>query len=236
MISFIVPAHNEDRWIGGCLASIRKAAESLGQPYEVLVVDDASTDATAEIAQRHAARVIRIDDRQISKSRDAGARAAQGELFFFIDADTLANEMAVSAAVEAMRAGAVGGGCIPEFDRHLPLAARIVYHVCIGVARWGRWVGGCFLFCTREAYDATGGFSTQLYAGEDIAFIQALKRVGSVSIPKPTVVTSGRKLDVVGVWEIIYLVLAVVIRGPYHRSRKGLDIFYGERAEACRQR
>jgi hypothetical protein len=133
-----------------------------------------------------------------------------------------------------MRSGAVGGGCIPEFDRRLPLAARVVYGVSIAVARLLRWVGGCFLFCSREAYDAIGGFSERLFAGEDIAFIQALKRVGRVNIPQPKVITSGRKLDVVGVGEILFLLLAVVVRGPYHTSKKGLDIFYGQRAQASR--
>jgi glycosyltransferase involved in cell wall biosynthesis len=236
MISFIVPAHNEERWIGNCLASIRSTADAVGQPYEVIVVDDASTDATSQIAQHHSARVIRIEERQISRARNAGARAAQGELYFFIDADTLANEEAVRAALEAMRSGAAGGGCVPEFDRRLPLVWRILYHVFASIGRRARLVGGCFLFCTREAYDATGGFSEQLYAGEDLAFIQALKRVGRAVIPGPTVITSGRKLDVMGAGEVILLLLAVVIRGPYHTSRKGLDFFYGDRAQACRQR
>ena len=51
MISFIVPAHNEELWIGGCLDSIRAAMEKLAEPYEVIVVDDASTDATPRIAR-----------------------------------------------------------------------------------------------------------------------------------------------------------------------------------------
>jgi hypothetical protein len=104
----------------------------------------------------------------------------------------------------------------------------------VGIGRLARWVGGCCLFCTRPAYEATGGFSERLYAGEDLAFIQALKRVGRVVIPRPTVITSARKLEVVGVGEILFLLLTVAIRGPHHTSRKGLDLFYGRRANACR--
>jgi len=68
------------------------------------------------------------------------------------------------------------------------------------MARLIRWVGGCFLFCTREAYSAEGGFSGSLYAGEDIAFVQALKQVEHFVVLKPAVVTSGRKLNAVGPW------------------------------------
>src|SRR5579859_2698674 len=93
-----------------------------------------------------------------------------------------------------------------------------------------RWVGGCFLFCTREAYTATGGFSESLYAGEDIAFVQALKKAGRFVVLKPTVVTSGRKLNVVGPWEVAGLMLKIAIRGSRYESKWVLDILYGQRA------
>jgi glycosyltransferase involved in cell wall biosynthesis len=48
MISFIIPAHNEERLIGRTLAAIHEAAGGLGVDYEIIVADDASTDATAK--------------------------------------------------------------------------------------------------------------------------------------------------------------------------------------------
>jgi glycosyltransferase involved in cell wall biosynthesis len=232
MISFIVPAHNEDLWIGKCLASIRVSLEKLGEAREVIVVDDASTDSTPQIAEQMGARVIRVEHRHISATRNAGAREARGEVLFFVDADTQANERAVIAALEALRAGAAGGGCVFEFDRPLPLWGRIMYPVGVGVGRLIRWVGGCFLFCTRGAYDAAGGFSERLYAGEEIAFIQALKRVGCFVVPKPTVVTSGRKLKGMGPWEAIRVLLAFAI---YYERKDRLDFLYGKRAQDCRK-
>jgi glycosyltransferase involved in cell wall biosynthesis len=50
MISFIVPAHNEQAWVGRCLSAIRAAMEVVGEPHEVVVADNASSDATATIA------------------------------------------------------------------------------------------------------------------------------------------------------------------------------------------
>jgi glycosyltransferase involved in cell wall biosynthesis len=208
--------------------------EKVGAPYEVIVVDDASTDSTARIAEQMQARTIRVEHRKISAVRNAGARAAGGEVFFFVDADTKVNERAVSAALTALRAGAAGGGCVFDFDRPIPPWARIIFFFAVVLARLIRWVGGCFLFCTREAYSATGGFSESLYAGEDIAFVQALKKVGRFVVLKPTVMTSGRKLDVAGFWEVVGLVLRIAIRGSRYESKWVRDILYGRRAQECR--
>ena len=231
MLSFIVPAHNEELWIGKCLDSLRTSVEKVREPYEMIVVDDASTDSTPRIAEQMGARVLRVEHRKISAVRNAGARAARGEIFFFVDADTQVNERAVAAALEALSAGAVGGGCVFELDGPTPLWGRIILYFAVLVGRLIRWVGGCFVFCTREAYTATGGFSESLYAGEDIAFVQALKKVGRFVVLKPTVVTSGRKLKVAGPWRVIGLMLTIALRGARYESKWVLDILYGQRAQ-----
>jgi glycosyltransferase involved in cell wall biosynthesis len=235
MISFIVPAHNEEGWIGKCLASIRTTMAKLAEPYEVIVVDDASTDSTPRIAEQMGVRTIRVEHRKISAVRNAGARAACGEIFFFVDADTQVNERAVGAALGALRAGVVGGGCVFDFDGPTPLWGRIILFFAVRAARLIRWVGGCFLFCTREAYNATGGFSESLYAGEDLAFVQALKKVGRFVVPKPMVVSSGRKLRVVGPSEVIGLLLRIALRGPRYENKMVMDILYGQRAQDSKE-
>jgi len=231
MLSFIIPAHNEELWIGKCLTSIRAAMESLGEPFELIVVDDASTDSTRQIAEGMGARTLRVEHRKISAVRNAGARVAGGDVFFFVDADTQVNEPAISAALMALRAGAVGGGAVFDFDGPTPLWARIILFFAVRAARVIKWVGGCFVFCTRTAYQATGGFSESLYAGEDIAFVQALKQIGHFVVIKPKVVSSGRKLNVVGLWEVLGLLLTIAIRGPRYESKWVLDILYGRRAQ-----
>jgi len=198
-------------------------------------VDDDSTDATSVIAGQMGARTLRVAHRKISAVRNEGARAAVGEVLFFVDADTQVNERAIRAALATLQAGAAGGGCVFKFDGPIPLWARLIHSLAVVMARIIRWTGGCFLFCSREAYRATGGFSENLRAGEDIAFVQALKKAGRFVVLKPTVVTSGRKLDVVGPWEVIKLVLTIVIRGPRYESPWVLDILYGQRAKDCRK-
>ena len=78
MVSFIVPAYNEELELCSTLAAIRAATSGLSQPFEIIVVDDASTDATPEIAERAGARVVPINRRQIAAAPKPGARAAPG--------------------------------------------------------------------------------------------------------------------------------------------------------------
>jgi glycosyltransferase involved in cell wall biosynthesis len=87
MLSFVIPAYNEELLLGRTLEAIRTAAAASCEPFETIVVDDASTDRTAAIAAEHGARVIPVHFRQISRTRNAGARAAAGEFLLFVDAD-----------------------------------------------------------------------------------------------------------------------------------------------------
>ena len=147
MTSFIVPAHNEELWIGKCLGSIRATMDKIAEPHELIVVDDASTDSTAGIAEQFGARTIRVEHRKISAVRNAGAREACGELLFFVDADTQVNERAMAAALKAMRSGAAaGGGGLFDYDAPEPLWARITLAFATLAARLIQWSSGCFLF------------------------------------------------------------------------------------------
>lgn len=230
MISFIIPAHNEEALLGRTLASVRAAARALGGPSEVLVVDDASTDRTAAIAAEHRARVVGVDHRQIAATRNAGARAAGGDRFVFVDADTAVSPRVVRAATRALARGAVGGGCLIHLDGRRPayavaieLALRLFSPV-VGLA------GGCFLFCTRAAYDAAGGFDEGLYATEEVAFAGRLKRQGRFVILRETVTTSGRKLRAHGALDLVRLAARLARGGLASvRRRDGLEFWYGPR-------
>jgi glycosyltransferase involved in cell wall biosynthesis len=230
MISFIVPAHNEELLIGATLASIHAAARETEVEYELIVVDDASTDATAQIAAGHAARVISVNNRQISATRNCGARAARGDIFIFVDADTLATADAVRDIVKVIDNGAAGGGCLFRFDGNLPRWARLTYPIGLCLFRLLNVVGGCFLFCTRQTFEAIGGFSKDHFAAEELIFRNAVRRVGKFVIPPAMVVTSGRKLRAYTGFEILWTLIKISCGGPRsYRARDGLDVWYGER-------
>jgi glycosyltransferase involved in cell wall biosynthesis len=195
MISFIVPAHNEQSCIGRTLQAINDAARVVGQPYEIIVVDDASTDATAEVARQHNATVVPVNHRQIAATRNSGARAAHGDRLFFVDADTTINPRAVAEALRYMDKGAVGGGA-PTWlgkDEIVPLYIRFIAVLGVFGAKLVGFTGGAFMYCTREAFHATGGFNERFYWGEEGGFALALKRQGRFVVLWQYVLTSGRR-------------------------------------------
>jgi len=232
MISFVVPAFNEEQLLGRTLRAINEVGRVLDQPFEVIVVDDASTDRTALVAEEHGAKVVSVDHRQIAATRNSGARAATGEMLFFVDADTIVNEAVVRGSVEAMRAGAVGGGCAVRFDGRVPVFGRLLAAVTLPVYRWFGLAAGCFLFCTREAFDAAGGFDEEFFGAEEVVLSRALGRQGRFVILRESVETSARKLRAYSALEILGLLTRLALKGPKGvQKREGLDIWYGPRRE-----
>jgi glycosyltransferase involved in cell wall biosynthesis len=216
MISFVIPAHNEAELIGRAVSAIHEAAPATGEPYEIIVADDSSMDGTGVIARERGARVVAVNFRQIASTRNAGARVATGDLLFFIDADTVVTKRAVFAAIRALRRGAVGGGSAVRFDGRVPLYAAILERVVLAVLLpLLNMAPGCFLFCTRRAYLAAGGFDEALFWAEEVAFARRLKRQGRFVILRDFVITSGRKLRA-------YSALGLL--------RVGIDLAFGQRA------
>jgi glycosyltransferase involved in cell wall biosynthesis len=234
VLSFIIPAHNEEALLGRTLAALHASAKALGEPYEVIVADDASTDRTAAIAREHGGCVVAINRRQIAAARNAGARAAAGDPLFFVDADTSVTAAALRAAVRALRRGVVGGGCgSVRFDADgLPLYAAVMEHVLPPILRALRVVPGCFLFCTRRAYLAAGGFDETLYVAEEVAFSGRLKRQGQFVLLWTPVVTSARKLRARTALDLLRIGARLALGGRrVLQRREGLELWYGPRQD-----
>jgi len=151
-------------------------------------------------------------------------------LLIFVDADTLVNATVVWKAVQTLRAGAVGGGAAIRFDDPVPLWARVLLPLTVGVFRLARLACGCFLFCSRQAFEAVGGFNEKLFGAEELAMSQALKNQGRFVILRDAVTTSGRKLRAYSGWEILSVLGYLSLRGWNSvRDRRGMDIWYGDR-------
>lgn len=173
----------------------------LPQRGEVIVVDNNSSDRTADVARAAGATVVGEPVNQISRARNAGARRAQGRALLFLDADTLPSNALLAAALDHLDRGAVGGGAFiafayegerPRIHGFLELLSRLLMKADI--------CGGSFLFCRRDAFDGVGGFSEKVYAAEDVLMSRALKRWGKgrgqrfVIFRDPPILSSDRKL------------------------------------------
>jgi glycosyltransferase involved in cell wall biosynthesis len=228
MISFVIPAHNEAELIGRTLAAIHECARAVGEPYEIIVAVDSSIDGTGQIAEEHGARVVAVNFRQIAATRNAGARVASGDLLFFVDADTMATGQALRAAVRALRAGAVGGGSAVRFDGPVPLYAAILERAVLPVLLpLLKMAPGCFLFCTRRAYLAAGGFDEALFWSEEVFFSKRLKRQGRFVILREFVITSGRKVRAYSALGLLRVGVRLALG-----QRAGLEYWYGQRSKS----
>lgn len=230
MISFVIPAHNEERLIGRAITSIRECAGKVVQEYEIVVVNDASTDQTARIAADCGARVIDVKLRQIAAVRNAGARVARGSILIFIDADTVLPLEALVAAMAAFQNGAIGGGASVAWDEPCPIWGRMLLRTWNEISRLLRWAAGCFVFVRREVFEAVGGFDEHYFAGEEIILSSALKRKGRFLILRTPVLTSARKVHLYGKLEMMWMMTRLSIMGPRAwQQREGLDMWYARR-------
>jgi len=230
MLSFVVPAHNEEASVAAVVAAIATAAAAAGTNYEIIVVDDASTDATAERANGAGARVVPVAYRQIAATRNAGARVARGDVVVFVDADTLIGADVVDALLRALAAGAIGGGAAIRFDEPVPRWVKWTLPAFLWLFRRLRYTGGCFLFSTRAAFEAVGGFDETLFASEELALCRALKKEGPFVILREAVLTSGRKVRSYSGAEILRDALRIALAGRAGvRDRSRLRIWYEPR-------
>jgi glycosyltransferase involved in cell wall biosynthesis len=232
MISFIIPAHNEEHELPATLAAIRAAASGLQQVWEIIVVNDASTDSTPQIAEEAGARIVSINRRQIAAARNAGARAAQGEYLFFVDADTRINRAHVIDAMAAMDAGYAGGSARVAMDGFVPIWGRVLLRGFSGLYFGLNLGAGAFLFTTRRNFDVIGGFDEQYFAGEEVYFSLELKKLGGFKVLREPVVTSGRKLRMYPAKHFLRKFFGVIVRGPRGvRSRAKLSLWYDGKRE-----
>jgi glycosyltransferase involved in cell wall biosynthesis len=236
LLSFIVPAHNEEAFIRETLRAIDAAARGTGVPFEIVVVDDASTDRTAAVAAAQGARIIGADVRHIAAARNVGARAAFGDVLIFVDADTIVTPEVVDAALARLGNGAVGGGASPVFEPGTPTWARVTIGLTVSFMRLMGWAAGCFLFARRDAFERAGGFDERYFASEEIHLSRALKRLGTFVILRERIVTSGRKAHTFSATRALWLAIRILRPGALKR-RDGLEFWYqgspsGERGTA----
>ena len=86
--SFVIPSYNEEKYLPQTIEAITTAIGKTGliSNWEVIVVDNNSTDNTAAVAKEKGAVVVHEKVRQIAKARNAGGRYASGDFLFFVDA------------------------------------------------------------------------------------------------------------------------------------------------------
>lgn len=179
--SVIIPAHNAAGTLGATLAAL--AAQDLDEEFEVIVVDDGSTDETVAIAAASSIEPRVVTERGVGPgpARNAGAAVAAGEALAFTDADCVPTPGWLRAGLAALRdADLVQGAVHADPDAPLGPFDRTVW-----VTREGGLYECASLFVRRETFDAVGGFEDWLDAGigkplaEDAWFGWRVRRSGA---------------------------------------------------------
>ena len=144
---------------------------------ELIVCDNNSTDKTAEIARAAGAHVTFEPINQIARARNSGAAAASGDWLIFVDADSHPSPALFDSVADQIVSGkCLAGGCTVRLDGNYP-KANVIIALWNGISRSLSWMAGSFIFCEAAAFRESGGFSKELFAGEEIDLSIRLKRL-----------------------------------------------------------
>ena len=208
-ISVVVPAHNEEDFIGNCLSSIKKAETELGSPVEIVVCLNRCTDRTEQIARDFGAVIVKEDGKNLARIRNFAAAKATGDAVVTIDADS---SMAPNMLVEVKRLLStgkyIGGGTRIKPERvslGIFISGLVILYFAL---RFGLRSAGLFWFLKKD-FDAIGGFNENLVSLEDLDFANRLAEYGKTkglkygTAWKSLITTSCRKFDRFGDWYFV---------------------------------
>ena len=235
-LSIVIPAFNEEKLLPATLTAVATAAAALtesGIPHEVIVCDNNSADRTAAIAREHGAQVIFEPVNQIGRARNTGATLATGDWLLFLDADSIpSRELFADLAAALHDAGIFYGGCSVKLDvAHR--AGTILIGIWHSLARWLHYAAGSFLFVRREGFEATGGFSMEFYASEEVELSKRLKQMARqrkqqfVFLTSHPLVTSARKFrHYSGWWHLRFILRTAFCCTRNLRRRDSCGLWY----------
>ncbi|MBR4760985.1 MAG: glycosyltransferase [Lachnospiraceae bacterium] len=222
-ISVIIPAHNEEKYIGRSIRSVKRAAAYFHGKVEIIVVCNRCTDRTGAIAEKLGARVLTNGDRCIAKVRNTGIDAARGDIIVTIDADNRMTKGTLREIHTLLKSGKyIGGGAPIRFERYsFPLWCNDM--MCrVSFAITGLYSG--IFWAEKKTFDAIGGFVDRK-AMEDVATAKLLKAYGKkqgkkyTTLRKNVLINSTRKYDDMGDW--LYFKLMIQNAGTLVRAALG---------------
>jgi glycosyltransferase involved in cell wall biosynthesis len=214
-LSIVIPAYNEEQYIGSCLSSLERELARVNHDVEVIVVNNASVDRTGEVASSFSfARVVDEPKKGLVRARHAGYLVSSGELIANVDADTVFPEGWIDKVHTAF----------VKDDALVALSGPYIYHDLSGMTNAGVWVfyfigylghsfnrfvlrrggtmlqGGNFIL-RKTALEKAGGYNLDFdFYGEDTEVARLVSPHGKVhftfALP---MYTSGRRLAKEGV-------------------------------------
>ena len=224
LLSVIIPAFNEERYLPETLSRIVEAIALCRCRVELVVVDNGSADLTAAVAERFGATVVRDPVHNVAHVRNVGARSAHGDVLVFIDADVVVPREFLDKVAEAMSDPACLGGSPDVVHRVNSTLLRVYFRA------W-RWIGlqlglaqGAAQFCRASAFGALNGYDEAQFMGEDVDFYYRLRRLARKTggtlrfLDDMQVLPSPRRFDNAPLWRTLVWTNPAFI-GPLRRKK-----------------
>ena len=238
-LSVVIPAFNEAHLIEQTLQSVTTsiaANQQAGFTSEVIVVDNNSTDNTAELARQAGARVVFEPINQIGRARNAGAAQATGDWLLFLDADSLLSPDLLADILQLIASGKfMGCGSTLRMDG-LPWWAHLTLQFWTTVSVLCRWAAGALVVCRRDAFQEVGGFDQTLYALDEVRLSKHLKQWGHrhglqfTILTRHPLETSSRKVTLYSSREIAGQIFRIFfLPKKTLQDKKHLSVWYDGR-------
>lgn len=189
-LSVIIPAHQAENYISQAIDSVRRQAWA-GET-QILVIDDGSTDNTATVARAPDVQVLRKDQGGAASARNAGLRAASGDLILLLDADDVLTDGALNTMYAALTGDADAVFAMAEDFISPELTDGQKAELKPRPAPYGGVLPGCSLI-RRRVFHTVGLFDDTMKSGETVAWQLKLRDMGIKTVQIP-VVTLKRRL------------------------------------------
>lgn len=245
-LSIVIPAHNEEARIGGCLNSILAEINGKNYDLEIIAVNNASTDKTREIiASFPQVKLVDESNKGLVKARRAGFLASTGELVANIDADTRMTPGWLDKVFEEFSKNkklvALSGPFIYyDLSKNAQMAVRTFYYAGFLTYLVNRYIlgvgsmlqGGNFVV-KRAALEAIGGFNSDFdFWGEDTDLARRLVKIGGVKFTFDLpIYASGRRLEKEGLAKTGWIYAlnyfsTILFKKPYDTVKKNFKDKY----------
>lgn len=226
MISIVIPALNEEKYLPRLLDSLAKQSFT---HYELILADAASTDRTVELAQAYGCQVVAGGNP--ARGRNEGARHAKGEYVLFLDADVTVKETFLSQLIQRIRQRKldVASGFVT------PDSGKVLDRFLVTGSNWYGYVvqytrphgSGFYIFVRKSLHDMIGGFNEELFLAEDHDYLSRAARKGKFAyLTQPRVTFSVRRFDKEGRWALVWKYFILEIYRAFKKEVKDKIVPY----------
>ncbi|MBN2058813.1 MAG: glycosyltransferase [Deltaproteobacteria bacterium] len=174
-VSIIIPAKNEEKILPSCLDSILSSDYPKNR-FEILLIDNGSTDKTIAIAQSHGLKIIDGSSFTIGAMRNLGVKESHGDLIAFVDADVIVTKSWLASGVRCLQShpNAACAGSFPLVPENFGWVAEswwfLQFPVNTNKEQKVEWLASMNIICRRDTFENIGGFNLNLMTAEDVDF------------------------------------------------------------------